>query len=149
MSGSQEVHTAIRMAAAAVERQDYKTAFRLLQAIYQTGGAPPAEGLSLYGLCVAVVEKKTKAGIEHCNRAIERESYDSRHRVNLIKLYLAIGSRRKAVEVLERGLASTPDDDALIAMRDRMGYRHHNPIPFLDRDNPLNQLLGRKRRKTA
>lgn len=137
---------AIRTAMAAADRGDFATALRVLRAVYEEQDAP-ADGLSLFGLCLALVEKKTKPGIELCKRAIDLQSYDARHRVNLIRIYLAQNSRRKAVEVLEEGLRQLPDDSALLKMRVEMKYRQRSAIPFLKRDNPLNAFLGKMRRK--
>src|SRR5215212_11145934 len=87
----------------AAARQDYAGALPVLAAVYQ---AVPQErfpqGLSAYGLCLSRVEHRNKVGAELCEKAITLQVYDARHWVNLIRLYLGVKNRRKAVEVLER-----------------------------------------------
>ena len=141
-----DVYAAIKRALAALDEDDCDTALRLLHAVYGKGiEGMPAEGLSAYGLCLARVEKKNKIGIDYCNRAIGLQSYDSGHYINLIKLYLHAKSRKRAVEILEKGMKLLPKDEALLQMRTDMKYRAPSPIGFLHRDNFLNQILGRLR----
>ncbi|HXG57453.1 MAG TPA: tetratricopeptide repeat protein [Thermoanaerobaculia bacterium] len=145
MSNWARLLAAIRMASAAADRGEFDSAIHLLRAVYEERDAPP-DGLSLYGLCLALREKKTKQGIEYCRKAIDLQPYDARHRVNLIKIYLLNGSRKKAVEVLEEGMRQLPEDRLLMKMRDEMKYRRRAAIPFLSRNHPLNEMLGKMRR---
>ncbi|HXG57454.1 MAG TPA: hypothetical protein VNL91_00330 [Thermoanaerobaculia bacterium] len=141
-----DAYAAIKVAAGAVERGDLEGALRLLKLLYEHGiDSAPAEGWSLYGYCLALVENKNKVGIDYCMRAIEVQPYDSSHRAHLIRIYLQNKSRRKAVEVLEEGLRALPKDSALVEIRNAIRYRRPPVIRFLHRDNPLNQLLGRLR----
>lgn len=145
-----EEHAALRAAIAATERGDYAAALRAFQVLY--GANRPdmlKEGLSYYGLCIERVEKKSKPAIELCQKAMELQPYDMRHRANLIQVYLNLRARRRAVEVLEAGLKHAPDDEVLLAVRERMRYRRPNVISFLSRDHPLNRWLGRLRDRPA
>ncbi len=142
-----DYYAAIKLAAAAVAREEYEAALPVLKAVYQYPDKAPAEGLSLYGLCLALVEKKNKQGIELCERAIAAQAYDSSHRINLIKIYLHNKARKKAVDTMEQAVKALPKDRQLLAMRDRMGYRQRAPVPFLHRDNTVNQYLGRRRNR--
>lgn len=143
-----DVHTAIKVGVAAAERRDYETGLKVLRAVYAGGieGAPP-DGLSAYGLCLAMAGGKRKEGVDYCQAAIRAQFYESRHYINLIKLYLAAQNRKKAVEVLEQSLKTMPEDKRLLALRNEMGYRARSTIPFLHRDHALNQSLGRLRRR--
>lgn len=143
--GFDEFRTALNTAAACVQRGDHKAALRLLTAIYsQNGSEAPPDGRSLYGFCLAVAGRKVAEGVEQCRMAIDRQPYDASHHVNLIKLFLAIGSRRRAVEALEQALRALPDDSLLLKTREVMRYRRRPAVPFLHRDNPLNIWLGRR-----
>jgi tetratricopeptide (TPR) repeat protein len=141
-----EFRSALNTASGYMQRGDYKAALRLLTAVYaQPGTEAPPDGRSLYGFCLAVAGRKVAEGVEQCRLAIDLQPYDAAHHVNLIKLFLAIGSRRRAVEALEQALRAFPDDALLLKTRETMRYRRAHPvIPFLHRDNPLNIWLGRK-----
>ncbi|HEY5609971.1 MAG TPA: hypothetical protein VIL97_02090 [Thermoanaerobaculia bacterium] len=141
-------YAAIKVGIAAVEREDYSSALKILHAVYSgRAGEVPTEGLSYYGLCLAVVEKKNKLGIDYCRKAIQSQFYDSDHYANLVKIYLLAKSRRRAVEVLEQGLKRLPGDPKLLSVRAAMRYRVASPIRFLHRDNFLNQIFGRLRHR--
>lgn len=145
--GEQQLQQALRAAIAATDRGDYPGALKVFTAIYGDPAikAPP-DGLSAYGLCVAVEEKQSKKGVELCRAAIAAQFYDSRHYSNLVKLYLKRANRKGAIEVLEEALAQMPEDATLLALREKMGIRDKPPISFLSHDNLLNRLLPRKRR---
>ena len=143
-----QLQQALRVAVAATDRGDYAGAMKVFKALY---GDPklkaPPDGLSAYGLCVAMEEKQTKKGIELCRAAIAAQFYDSRHYCNLITLHLKKADRKGAVEVLCEALERMPKDAALLALRDKMGYRHPPPIASLSRDNPINRILAGNKRK--
>ena len=46
------------------------------------------------------------------------------------------GSRKDAIESVERGLRAVPDNFLLLRLRKRLGVRQPPPIPFLDRHAP-------------
>ncbi|MGK2856227.1 MAG: hypothetical protein ACSLFQ_03370 [Thermoanaerobaculia bacterium] len=141
-----QLQQALRVAIAATDRGDYAGAMKVFNAVYGDPnlGAPP-DGLSAYGLCVAMEEKQTKKGIDLCRSAITAQGWDSRHYINLINLHLKKANRKSAVEVLEEGLGRMPKDSALTATREKIGYRKAPPIPFLSRDSVINRMLARKR----
>lgn len=145
-----DVQKAVRMGIAATEKKDYQTALTLFNHVY---GNPafnaPTEGLSFWGLCVAVHEKQTKKGVELCRRAIEEQFYDSTHHANLVKLHLAKGQRKVAVQAIDEALEKLPNDKRLLELRTEMGYRQSKPVPFLPRGNALNAWLGVRRRGTG
>src|SRR5204862_6932473 len=104
-----------------------------------------ATGLSWFGLCLALVQKKIKPAIDLCKRAIELQFYSPDHHANLARVYVAAGNRKKAMEAVEAGLKIHPEDEALIAVRKSLGVRARPPVPFLDRKNPINVSLGMAR----
>ena len=104
-----------------------------------------ATGLSWFGLCLALVQKKFKPAIDLCKRAIELQFYSADHHANLARVYVAAGNRKKALESVEAGLKIHPEDDYLIAVRKSLGVRARPAVPFLDRSNPINVSLGMAR----
>jgi tetratricopeptide (TPR) repeat protein len=104
-----------------------------------------ASGLSYFGLCLALVEKRIKPAIDLCKRAIELQFYNVDHYANLARVYTAAGNRKKALDILDQGAKSHPDDESLLAVRRELGIRSRPPVPFLERSNPINISLGQAR----
>jgi len=135
----------------AAKAEDYLRALTLFVEVYGGEEAPTrlnakaARGLSYFGLCVALVQKKYKYAIDLCKRAIELEFYNAEHYVNLMKVYVAAGHRKKALETIEAGLKLHPEDDALLHARRTLGVRARPAVPFLGRSNPINVSLGQAR----
>ena len=61
----------------------------------------------------------------------------------LSQLHLLGGSRKEAIDAVERGFRAVPDNFLLLRLRKRLGVRQPPPIPFLDRHHGLNVRLGR------
>ena len=101
------------------------------------------QGLSSYGLCLARVERKNKLGAELCERAMVLQPGDMSHRANLVRLYAAANQRRKAVDVLEKGLRRARYDPKLLLVRDEIGYRQSPSLRFVRGTHPLNKLYSR------
>jgi hypothetical protein len=62
---------------------------------------------------------------------------------HLARLELLLGSRRNALEALNRGLAVADGDRELRALRESLGRRRRPPVAFLGRSHPINVTLGR------
>jgi tetratricopeptide (TPR) repeat protein len=107
--------------------------------------AKTATGLSYFGLCLALVQKKFKPAIDLCKRAIELQFYNVDHYANLARVYTAAGHRKKAIEIVEQGLKPHPEDEVLLEVRRQLGVRAKPPVPFLDRAHPINVTLGQAR----
>jgi tetratricopeptide (TPR) repeat protein len=139
-------------AVALTKNEEYLRALTLFLEVY--GGEDPpspvlssktATGLSYFGLCLVLVEKKIKPAIDLCKRAIELQFYNVDHYANLARVYTAAGNRKKALETLDEGSKSHPDDESLLAVRRELGIRSRPPVPFLERSNPINVTLGQAR----
>ena len=141
----------IDAAVALTKEEDYLHALTRFVEIYGTKDAPPiqnpkdASGLSFFGLCVALVQKNYRTGIDLCKRAIDLEFYNGDHYANLARVYLAQGNRKKAVDTAEQGLKLVPEHEALLEVRKELGVRSRPAVPFLDRANPVNVSLGQAR----
>ena len=132
--------------------EEYLAALTEFMEVYGGEDPPPASmssktatGLSFFGLCLALVQKKYKPAIELCKRAIELQFYNGDHYANLARVYTAAGNRKKALETAESGLRLLPDHEALRDVRRSLGVRSRPPVPFLDRSNPINVSLGQAR----
>ena len=119
--------------------------------IYGTTDSPPlnsakaAAGLSAFGLCLAMVQKKYRAASDLCKRAIDLEFYNGDHYANYARVYLLVGNRKKALETVEGGLKIAPENDNLLKVRRELGVRSRPAVPFLDRSHPINVSLGQAR----
>ncbi len=144
MANKDETITTIQHGISAVRREEYMLAYVLLTEAYASEDTQlrHPEGLSHFGLALALMDKKFKSAIDFCNQAIELQFYNAEAYLNLAKVYEAAGARRKAVESLDRGLEVVPDHTALKKMRDSYGYRKPPAVPFLDRGNAVNKAIG-------
>ena len=127
----------------AASRGDYETALTVLAAVYQVVPADKyPQGLSSYGLCLSKIEHKNKLGAELCEKAIRLQPDEGSHRANLVRLYIGVENRKKAVEVLEKGLKKLRNDEALLRVRNEIGYRKAPYFRFLGRQHPFNKLYS-------
>jgi tetratricopeptide (TPR) repeat protein len=100
--------------------------------------------LSYVGMLKAVRESQTRQGIDMCTEALRRDPNEALCYLNLSKAYLTEGDRYQCVRTLHRGLKiRTPHKDHLMGFYRIIGLRRKPVLPFLSRNNPLNQLLGR------
>lgn len=135
----------------AARDEDYLRALTMFMEIYGTDDAPPiqsprdAQGLSFFGLCLALVKRMNKPAIDLCKRAIDLEFYNGDHYANLARVYLVAGNRKKALEAAESGLKVAPENEELLEVRKMIGIRSRPPVPFLDRSHPINVSLGQSR----
>ena len=147
-----DIVTRIDEAVALTKEEEYLQALTIFLDVY--GGEDPpspmlssktATGLSHFGLCLALVQKKMKPAIDLCKRAIELQFYNGDHYANLARVYVAAGNRKKALETIGQGMKTHPEDDALLAVRHELGIRSRPSVPFLDRSHPINVTLGQAR----
>jgi len=129
---------------AATDRGEYENALRVLSVVYTKVPAEKMpDGWSSYGLCLARVEGKRKLGAEMCEKAIKLQSYEGRHRANLVRIYVTANNRKKAVDVLDDSLSKLRNDPALIRVRKEIGYRRSPQLPLISRTNPVNKIYSR------
>jgi len=139
-------------AVALTKAEEYLRALTMFLEIYGSEEPPSpmlssktATGLSHFGLCLAMMQRKFKPAIDLCKLAIELQFYNADHYANLARVYVAAGNRKKAIDAVEQGLKSHAADETLLAVRRQLGVRAKPPIPFLDRDHPINVTLGQAR----
>lgn len=141
-----EIQKLVRNGIEATRREEYLSALNILTDAYSsTVDAQHADGLSYLGLCLALVEKKFEAAVDLCLRGIEMQPHAPIHHVNLSRVHLAAGDRRGAVQACDEALKLFPEDAGLLSLRQELGVRARPAVPFLSRQNPINQALGRAR----
>lgn len=104
---------------------------------------PRMKYLSYYGLSLSLAVGRTNEAIEMCERVLSVEFYNPDLYLNLARVYLSAGEKRHAFQTLCQGLRLEQGHPGLIAEIRKMGLRRRPVLPFLDRSNPLNRLLGR------
>ena len=102
-----------------------------------------AQILSYYGLSLAMVQGANREGLRCCEEAARRLFFHPEIYLNLGKLYLKKGDRRKAIRAIRRGLGLDPENRHLLQALVSMGMRRLPLLPFLSRSNYLNRYLGR------
>lgn len=138
-----DIAQAVNVGIAATDRGDYEGALKIFSAVYTTVPADKLpDGLSAYGLCLARVEGKRKVGAELCQKAIQLQSYEAKHRANLVRVYIVAKNRKRAVETLDDSLRKLRNDPELIRVRQEIGYRQAPMLTFLPRRNPINKFFG-------
>jgi len=139
-------------AVALTKAEEYLRALTMFLEIYGSEEPPSpmlssktATGLSHFGLCLAMMQRKFKPAIDLCKLAIDLQFYNPDHYANLSRVYVAAGNRKKAIDAIEQGLKSHAEDETLLKVRRQLGVRARPPVPFLDRAHPINITLGQAR----
>ncbi len=135
----------------ATKEEEYLKALTLFLDVYGSESTPTikspkdANALSYFGVCLAMVHRKFKEGVELCKRAIDLEFYNGDHYANLGRVYLAGNNRKKALETVQAGLRVSAENADLIKLRKELGIRARPVVPFLDRSHPINVTIGQVR----
>ena len=105
--------------------------------------APRMKYLSYYGLSLSLAAGRTQEAVEMCERALSVEFYNPDLYLNVARVYMAAGERRRAHKALCQGLRIEKGHTGLISEIRRMGLRRRPLFGFLPRNHPLNVLTGR------
>ena len=97
--------------------------------------------LSFLGLTQVLLNDA--AGLNLCRRAAAQETRHGDVFENLARAELQLGHRRQAFHAVRCGLRMDRGNRALESLRREMGVRRRPMLGFLDRDNPLNRILGK------
>ncbi|HKY32321.1 MAG TPA: tetratricopeptide repeat protein [Candidatus Polarisedimenticolia bacterium] len=104
--------------------------------------APRMKYLSYYGLSLSLAAGRTQEAIEMCEKALSVEFYNPDLYLNVARVYLTAGERRRAHKALCQGLRIEKGHAGLIAEIRRMGVRRRPVFGFLPRHHVLNRLTG-------
>ena len=99
--------------------------------------------MSYTGLCMALAEGRTKEGIDLCEKAVRKEFFRPELFLNLGRVYLHSGNRKKAHLAFRKGLSLDRENMGIRQELDRMGVRKPPVFPFLDRKHPINKFAGK------
>jgi len=105
--------------------------------------APRMKYLSYYGLSLSLAAGRTQEAVEMCERALSVEFYNPDLYLNVARVYMAAGERRRAHKALCQGLRIEKGHTGLISEIRRMGLRRRPLFGFLPRNHPINVLTGR------
>jgi tetratricopeptide (TPR) repeat protein len=123
---------------------DLKSALLCFKAAHQsTDIAHVYAHLYMSYLGVTQVLLNDVSGLNLCRRAAQEEGHRGEVFENLARAELKLGHRKQACDALRRGMRLDKGNAGLRALREDMGVRRHPCLSFLDRDNPLNRLLGK------
>jgi tetratricopeptide (TPR) repeat protein len=131
-------------------RGSWKDGLPLLARLAEEGdrkeGRPlPALVYSYLGYGIALRQQRVQEGLKLCQHAIKVEFYQAENYLNLARTLLLAGQRRPAVRSVADGLKVEPDHAGLLDLQAEIGVRRRPVLPFLNRRNPLNLLLGKLR----
>jgi len=96
---------------------------------------------SYMAFCIAKERGQFQLAVTLCEKAIAREPQNPLHYLNLGKIYLFAGKKSEAVRTFREGLARESNQH-IIEELDKLETRKPPVFSFLDRDNPINRLLG-------
>lgn len=99
---------------------------------------------SFIGMLKAVRDNQLFQGLEICKKAVAQDADEPLCYLNLAKVYIAMNDRYHAVQMIQKGLKRhTPTRDILYRYYQSIGIRKKPPIGFLDRNHPVNKVLGK------
>ncbi|HET6374124.1 MAG TPA: hypothetical protein VFG76_12515 [Candidatus Polarisedimenticolia bacterium] len=105
--------------------------------------------LSYFGLSTALADRPTPEAIQACEVAARQDFFNPELLLNLGRVYMMAGKTTRALATLERGAVLAPKNKAIRRELKRVDRRSRPPIPWMSRNHPLNQFLGRVRYSLA
>ncbi len=125
-----------------LKREKYREALSAFRRALDLHALEPRY-LSYTGYCLAHVEKRSRDAVDLCEKAVRIEFYRPELFLNLGRVYLLAGNKRKAHQTFWKGFALDRDNKELRAELEKMGIRKPPVFPFLDRKHPLNKIVGK------
>ena len=116
-----------------------------IAAMGEEAGTLPGIFYSYLGYGIARKERRIQEGLKLCQQSIEVEFFQAENYLNLARTYLLAKNRKGAVQAVRAGLKVDRTNRELLSLYREMGIRGRPVVPFLSRDNILNQILGRIR----
>ncbi len=93
------------------------------------------------GFCLAKEHNQFERAIALCRSAIERDPENTRHYLNLGRIYLMKGKKGEALDIYYEGLHHGKDPEISRDIQ-LVGMRRRPIIPLLHREHLLNRSLG-------
>lgn len=108
----------------------------------------PPRALAAYGVALVGDDPRQKRlALKCCRHAIRRAGDDPELYCALARVYVATGSKRRAIHTLELGLRYGEQHEGLRDLREQLGFRAPPVFGSLERSHPLNRLCGRIRHR--
>lgn len=104
------------------------------------GGTP--ECLSFLGYCIAKERGQAFKGLSLCREAIDEQTENPVHYLNMAKIHLLGRNLTEALDVLRQGASFGPNEE-ISELLESIGTRKPPALSFLHRDNPINKYLGK------
>jgi hypothetical protein len=144
--GGEDVQEILHRGLEACRRGDWKEGLRHLGHVSETGESKlPGVFYSYLGYGIALVDRRIRDGVKLAKHGVKIGYHEPDNHLNLARVCLLANDRRGAVKALRDGLKIDPQNAEMRKLRREIGVRSSPVIPFLDRSNPLNVLLGRIR----
>lgn len=103
--------------------------------------------LSYAGLLAALAEQRFGDAEKLCRESLELRRNHAQLYLNLAEVYQTARRPQDAIEVLEKGFASTGRDRRIRRALENLGRRREPVLAFLHRENPMNRILGKWRHR--
>lgn len=103
---------------------------------------------SYLAYCLAREEASYREAVAICMDAMKDEPKNPEIYLNLGRIYLLTGHKRPALRAFQLGLRYGKNPE-IVREFNRLGWRQAPPLPFLQRANPLNKMLGKIMKKAG
>ena len=123
----------------ALDKEDFEAALAHFETALELKDNPC--WYSYVGNCIASGRGDFGTGVTLCQMSLEVEPENSVHYLNLGKVYLASGNKKKALLTFRDGLAKGGNEE-ILQMLVEFGTRNTPVFKSLPRSNPLNKFLG-------
>lgn len=97
---------------------------------------------SYLAYCRAKTKGMFRDAVAICMEARREEPKNSDIYLNLGRVHLLTGNRKQAIQVFRLGLR-LGRNSRIISELTALGLRKEPPLPFLQRSNPVNKMLGK------
>ena len=134
-----EAEREFELARKALNKEDFEAALAHLEIALELNDNPC--WYSYVGYCIAKGRGEFRTGVDLCQMALEMEPENPVHNLNLGKVYLASGNKKKAQLAFRDGLAKGGNEE-ILRMLVEFGMRNAPVFTSLPRSNPLNKFLG-------
>lgn len=107
----------------------------------------PSTFYSFLGYGLARQCRRYREGLSLCEYAVKVGICEPENYLNTARTLLLMNRRGRALGILNRGLALSPQHADLVETRLSLGVRRSPVLPFLGRSNLVNRALGRLRHR--
>ncbi len=134
-----EASREFELALKALSREDDVTALSHLERALELHDNP--SWYSYVGYCIAKGRGEFKTAVDLCRMSLEEDGENPVHYLNLGKVHLTSGNKRRALDAFREGLAKGGNEE-ILRMLIEFGTRNPPVIKSLPRSHPLNKFLG-------